>query len=933
MIKRGISGIVLCFFCCVNCFPVYVFAELWEDQQNTEVNEVSNSWDESDEEMGNQTEIDEMNLEVQSESTDSGMQEDENTIEVMSEDEFQDFWNSENQDTPVSTSQWENSEVESWWEDQSASWSENTWSWEVQENNIIIPGIFIDFQNPSYLLEKDIQKDNYSCDPDKPECKINLKILDESQQDYSSDFRCEIKFSTGEFFDNCNPTSVIMTQVENNFLIKVFEIDNPDNFIEKNIIIFNNSNEIVEEDEIQEDSEETVSQSDWENSEIESWWDDQTWSWTENTWSWEVQENKVIIPGIFIDFQNPSYILEKDIQKEDYLCDPDKTECKINLKILDENQQDFSSDFWCEINYGTWEILEICNPTTIVLIEWESNVWVKVFEINNPENFSEKSINISNTSNETVDISEQEETDNQEDSGEIIPQEETVEEENSEAELGWENHTGSWNENTWSWEIQEDNIIIPGIFIDFQNPSYILEKDIQKDNYLCDSDKQECKINLKILDENQQDFSSDFWCEINYGTWKILETCNPTTIVLIESENNIWVKIFEINNPDNFNEKNIIIFNNLEENKEIQEDSSEIIPQEESIEKQTPESETGSWESTDAQFDENNVWENFTFPEIDLEIQSGWNLSWNSIYCDKNDCSLNLNLEDNFSEHFSQWDYLCEWDFVNWIFSTQNTHKKCNPGYVKYSIWMDQISVKLIQKDNVDNYITEYYIVENPEVIRAKSSWSNSNSQNNSSSENTQVDITVDKDIIVQSWAENFICEESLCSINLKYANASYESCVWDFLWYQEDEKYTHSCNPRNIYLPAGIHKITLNVFNKKTDKYHDKFISIYNKFEEENIELENEIFELILQWKETEYRKYIGNKIICLWVEKCNINLATKGSSKYTYAWDFWNTMTSDKMNPTWIWFDIWKFCHSQTENKCELQGYVSYWKTPNPS
>jgi hypothetical protein len=48
-----------------------------------------------------------------------------------------------------------------------------------------------------------------------------------------------------------------------------------------------------------------------------------------------LETEEILIPEFNIDFQNPSYILEKDIIKDEYFCDPEKDICKINIKLTD----------------------------------------------------------------------------------------------------------------------------------------------------------------------------------------------------------------------------------------------------------------------------------------------------------------------------------------------------------------------------------------------------------------------------------------------------------------------------------------------------------------------------------------------------------------------------------------------------------------------
>ena len=52
--------------------------------------------------------------------------------------------------------------------------------------------------------------------------------------------------------------------------------------------------------------------------------------------------------------------------------------------------------------------------------------------------------------------------------------------------------------------------------------------------------------------------------------------------------------------------------------------------------------------------------------------------------------------------------------------------------------------------------------------------------------------------------------------------------------------------------------------------------------------------------------KKYYNDKIICLWVDRCNINLdvETNIHDDIEYKWNFWNWEMSNKKNPKSIWF-----------------------------
>ena len=680
----------------------------------------------------------------------------------------------------------------------------------------------------------------------------------------------------------------------------------------------------VEEEEISneipDDWPESENPDSWEENLGESWNEDDenpNENLGENSGQNNQEHPEIVFPEIFIDFQNPSYILEKDIQKQEYICDPEREECKVNIKILDENQWEISSDFWCEIIFSNSEEYADCNPTSVVLEESENIINIKIFEENNIDNFIEKEIIILKNN-----ISEENSWDENpenwgESSGEPGNEDEEIIDEN-ESTNSWEDN--SQNPDNWTGSIEnpdENNeeipeIIFPEIFIDFQNPSYILEKDIQKQEYSCDPEKQECKVNIKILDETQSEISSDFWCEIIFSNWEEFTDCNPTSIVFTEPENTINIKVFEENNLENIIEKEIIILkNNLTESES---------PSEWEDDSQNPDNGTGNWENwedsswgswniDEVDWDEGNeeIPEELEVPEIFFEIQSWAEISGDSLVCDKNNCSLNLNIEKSFQWDFIENNYICEWDFWGWNFSTPETDKKCNPGYVKYNVWEYQLSVKIIDKENPNNFSQKILYVKNSKKSSNKwqsNWWSKGNT--NSETENTIVDISENKEIFVQSWLENNRCNEEKCSVNLQYKNASYEECLWDFWEIETRDKYTKTCNPRNIYLPVGWHKITLSVKNNKTNTSHNKILFIHNMYEEKTVE-KNYNFEIILQWKKSDFRKKIWDDIICLWVEKCNINLSVKQYKNLEYNWEFPNNFRVDKNNPKSVWFEIW--------------------------
>jgi hypothetical protein len=662
------------------------------------------------------------------------------------------------------------------------------------------------------------------------------------------------------------------------------------------------------------------------------------------TWTW-VQE-EVIIDNLeewdfnfWIKFQNPSYVLNKDIEKEEYICDSDKDECKVNIVLTDNEWDNLWNDYDCFIEYSqSFENDNRCNPTTIILIE-DTIIDYTVYLKDNPENIIQKSL-VFMVENTQWEDSSWEEINNEE-------LEENIEEslENNEEEESWtgenvnnqniESLTGTWEES-WTWIIVdsiEENILdeideiflLATILLDIQS---WLEYSWSGNIYKCE--KLDCKINLDISESFSWSFlESDFICEWNFGSGSFTtnntnKKCNPGYVSYGSWIHEISAKIISKNNSESFIWSNWIIHNiiNHEEtiNKEIEwADMNEIIIIDTivlSIENQE------TWTGFTQSWTVNNEWntaswlitwtwdivaEVFMFPEIYIEIQSGWEYIDNgTIKCDKQDCKLNLDVSEIFNEEFLEKNYICSWNFWSGTFSSQNTVNKCNPWYVDYVIWDDIIKLKLFEKDNLENYIEKNIYIINEKIVPKTSStgWS-AESSDNISSQKDYEKITVEKNIIIQSWLENNNCDSELCKINLDYENTSYESCRWNFWNIETTEKYKTTCNPWFIYAEKWIQKIILEIYNSKTNKKYSKELVFYNNFTEiENYEAP--IFNIILQWKELDYKKYYNNKIVCLWVDKCsiNLNLETNTKSNLEYSWNFWNWEISNSQNPKSVWF-----------------------------
>jgi hypothetical protein len=659
----------------------------------------------------------------------------------------------------------------------------------------------------------------------------------------------------------------------------------------------------------------------------------------------------VSIPEFNIIFQNPSYILEKDLIKNEYFCDPEKDICKINIKVLDLLGEDIWSHLSCETKYShSFETDDRCNPTTFILEE-DIEILYKIFEKNNSENYKEKKIVFKaqeNIVDETIEKNEYQ--DNEENITSSGSQENT---------WSWIIETWSRIIEPWSWEIDKVNKILPEIILEIQSG---LDYSGTWNIYMCQ--KEECKINLDVTESFTGILiENDYECDWDFSSWIFTvsntETkCNPWYVNYWSWIHEVSIKVIEKDNIENFISKVFYIHNIKEIDIDTDvlidtDDDTEIATEQSSDDYEKEDKNTGSWtieEWVDTLHQDNwvevltwtwfqeNTWtweivqEVIILPEILLIVQSGlaYTGTWNIYTCDKEECKINLDISESFTWHLDEADYLCEWIFWSWSFKTADTDKKCNPWYVEFPAGLHEVWIKILIKNNNENYIEKNIFIDNTEkniqeIVIKESNWGWS-SWTLSKSKQSTVDITLNKKIEVQSWLnDESICEEELCKINLQYESSSYETCEWDFWNIDVKETYITTCNPGFIYYPSWKYKISLRVKNNKINSLHIKTLEISNIYihkeqsddkeewgnhwiwKTEKIEdTKKKIhFDIELQGKKVDYKKYIWDKIICFWVDKCSINLKTKNSTKYLYYWSFDNGELSTKSNPSAVWFN----------------------------
>lgn len=180
-----------------------------------------------------------------------------------------------------------------------------------------------EWQSPSYLLLKeDTSLSEYSCAPEQEECKMNLKVTPMLDGLESSLLTCEIAsdFEIVTTSDPCNPNTSIVPVGEHDVSIKILDKTKNTLLQTYHIILKNNPPDTT------------------------------------------IDPTRVITDIIW---QQPTYLLQKDdTTRDEYTCDSEKTECKINLLVSPKLDGVESTKLSCHISsdFGLEE--NDCNPDT-----------------------------------------------------------------------------------------------------------------------------------------------------------------------------------------------------------------------------------------------------------------------------------------------------------------------------------------------------------------------------------------------------------------------------------------------------------------------------------------------------------------------------------------------------------------------------------------
>jgi len=372
-----------------------------------------------------------------------------------------------------------------------------------------------------------------------------------------------------------------------------------------------------------------------------------------------------------IQFQQPTYLLEKENIQDIYTCDESKEECKVNFSVIDdENMLITDSGYICSWNFWgiTSEESEKCNPNTVVYPVWTWTTSVEIQEKWTGEILWNQSMTIQNIPQNTQDHPE-EDTEKSEWSEEyfsqwVIPPKDSHDASQESADNEDDVHTEGKQSDTFD------------VFFVFQSPTYLTNPySVVQNKYSCDSSKTECKVNLALTQSADNTLlSGEYLCEWDFGfeTDIASDTCNPTTIVYPVWTFSIHVSVWKKSDPTFLVEQSLQITN------------TGYMPQK-----------SWWWSSKNSPLSSATK-TRLSLPLPQIIIQSGVDDNWN---CTKKDCKTNFTS--------SPWDNAvrCEWKFPGGSF-TKGTDQKCNPGMVTYGEWVFDVTLTYYQKDLPENRIS-----------------------------------------------------------------------------------------------------------------------------------------------------------------------------------------------------------------------------------
>lgn len=672
----------------------------------------------------------------------------------------------------------------------------HTYAW------IDIPDIQFTFQQPTYLLEKDIIQDTYTCDSSKDECKVNLDLSSTFGWSIPSSMACSIDFwfITWEE-EKCNPWTVTFPEGEFSVHIKVYEKDFPENLKEKQILI-KNIPEIVDIPdpylEVQSwlistenggyicTSPEscsvnlTAENSFWENS--KSWisclWDFgggvfETF-WTEqncNPWFVKYGYGDFLVKLTLFEAEHPEnkketnlsiYNQKKEIivpepnievqsgvewDGEKYVCT--SSGCKVNLTVENSFSEEFpSSLFVCQWDFGSGSFETVgtdtkCNPWFVTFPYGVHDVSIQISEKGNEENKTQKTLSFSYGSKDS-----QEENDQSSQTGEIVSE-------------------------------------IPNLVLTLQSPSYISETFSGSREYICDTSKDECKVNFSLEETFWGYIPTKYACKSDF--WFITgeeEKCNPATIIFPIWEYHITFRMYEKDNVEN---EKIVSLHFINTWKKI--------------------SSWGGSTSTQIQTEEIDTRE--------IILQSWGSLENKKIACSEEQCKINITFQKKSHE-------TCSWDF--WGIPVNEKYlTTCNPWFLYYPSGIYHIS--LIVFDSKKETSKQHIIsLENTYLTQIQK-------DNIAPTAKITLQWKVSKNKELR-W-NTLYCFDEECSINVSGEESSdINGQKLEYFWDFGNGETSQKQNPSSLKYSPGKYRIILRVFDGFVSDTDTFLVEVLKKWE-----------------------------------------------------------------------------------------------------
>ncbi len=504
------------------------------------------------------------------------------------------------------------------------------------------------------------------------------------------------------------------------------------------------------------------------------------------------------VPDIQFSFQQPSYVTDKNIALDSFVCDPTKTECKINFDLTPSFVAPYKiGDFACEI-VGIDPLESVkCNPNTVTF--WSGTTEV-IFAIKKKWNLSVYKTRTIIIVNEITPIDSGETDSGSTSTGSILVD-------------SWSlSNTGDLTDSG----LTQSGLTIPEIRFTLQQTTYFTDKNPELSEFDCDPTKSECKANFSLEESFTGGFrESDYMCHIDGITETESGKCNPNQVVFGSGNHTVIFSISEKNNPTNFRSRQILVRWINQTGSWIISGSGEIIS---SWQTSSGSSNTGSlsnsWSLIETWSIVNSGGTNtgIIIPEPKITIQSGIDVSGK---CTQSACSVNVTGEESFSGLRIS-DYVCQWSFSG-ATELSNTDS-CNPSYAKYGYGNFSISLKIFAKTDSSVFKQTTFSFSNPVPVMS-SGWGGTPSNIVRTPIRPVAKITPQSLSSEKTFTNNILTcftPTDTCAINLTGEESIAETknrikYSWDY----SDGKTRTESNPTSIYLPLGVRTIRLMIIDE----------------------------------------------------------------------------------------------------------------------